>query len=421
MKGAQVLFRISLLATAVITTATISGCAAQAGGKRVVRIPLYAHEDAAGSDGQCPVLKAREEAARAELAAATAAQPSLEPEPAAEPAAQPTAEPVAVALAEPVVPEPRPVRLEPMPPPAASRAMPANWPLHPSEIEGRLANEGFVLTEVKSAGGGVTGASRLTLAFPERGDELKVKWKPVPEFTADESNNSARAEMGAYEVQKLFLAPEDYQVPTAAMRCMPMDAYVKIDHRAVPNVYRANCILGMMAAWLNDVTVPETLWDPDRFASDAVYAHHMSDFNVLTYLIGHRDGRDGNFLIGKDPETFQVFAIDNGIAFEPAVWNYFVINWNEMRIPAVRSDTVERLRRLTRADLDRFGVLSELHRDGEGLFHPVVPGANMGPERGVRRSDGVIQFGLSSDELDNLAERIAALIDNVDRGEIDTF
>ena len=81
--------------------------------------------------------------------------------------------------------------------------------------------------------------------------------------------------------------------------------------------------------------------EAERFRADATYAYFLSNFNVLTYLTGHKDGRDGNFLTAKDPKRRQVFAVDNGVAFDipygGIYFNWFVPNWNRVRIPAIRT------------------------------------------------------------------------------------
>jgi len=151
----------------------------------------------------------------------------------------------------------------------------------------------------------------------------------------------------------------------------------------------------------------------------------MSNFNVLTYLIGHKDGRDGNFLSSKDPQRRQVFAVDNGIAFDIAyggLWfNWFVPNWNRMRIPAVRKDTVDRLRRLQRNDLDGLGVLAQFERQADGFLENAPPGENLDPAHPVRIQGGTIQLGLKKRAIDAIWKRIGDLLGEVADGRIGTF
>jgi len=68
----------------------------------------------------------------------------------------------------------------------------------------------------------------------------------------------------------------------------------------------------------------------------------MSNLNIFTYLVEHQDGREGNFLISRDDRR-QVFAIDNGVSFgEPwPFYNWFVSNWNVLRVPAVWAETID--------------------------------------------------------------------------------
>ena len=304
---------------------------------------------------------------------------------------------------------------------APSVAVPVNWPAPPGEIERRLAGEPFELREVGGAGGGTTGAIKLTLFFPQHGDTISFKWKTVPPGDADGVNNVPRKEVAAYALQSLFLEPPDYVVPTTALRCLPLEMLRSHGVAAEPSLPGTHCVLGVLSVWLEQVTVPEHVFEPERFASDAGYAANAGRFNLLTYLVEHEDGRAGNILVSKVPEDRRVFAIDNGISFSAVVKNWFVPNWNVIRVPALPHLEVDRLRKVDRGEIDRLGVVSELRADPDGMLAAVTPGPNQAPERGTRVAPGWIQLGLTRSELDALEARLRELLARVDRGELPLF
>jgi hypothetical protein len=300
---------------------------------------------------------------------------------------------------------------------ALADGLPRNWPMAPIELEHHLEKEQFTILEVKGAGGGVTGASKLKIALPGV-PEVKVKWKAVPQKSLDGWNNSPRKELASYEVQKWFLDENDYVVPTAAPYCIPLDAYKSISPEPIPSIKGSSCVLGIVALWLSDVDAPVRFWNPERFQSDALFARNMADFNLLTYLVDHRDGRQGNLLVSTDAADPRVFAVDNGISFEGFPWNFFVTNWNKIRVPWLNRKSVDRLRSVDKAKLDRLGTIVELASDKDGVLHVVPSGPNMNPKKGVRQNAGRVQFGLSSKEIRELDERRRELLDDVDKGRM---
>ena len=305
-----------------------------------------------------------------------------------------------------------------------------SWPVSPERAERILGetpldDENIEVVSVEGAGGGVTGAHKDEIYFVKAKQQLRLKWKVFPQGKLDGPNNSPRKELAAYELQKLFLDPEDFVVPTSAARCVSIEIYQRRNPGAPASVEGTECALGLLSLWMKDVEVPEVLYDGETFRADSTYAYFLSNFNILTYLVGHKDGRPGNFLTAKDSKRRQVFAVDNGVAFDIAyggIWfNWFVPNWNRMRIPAVRKDSVERLRKLRRADLDRLGVLVQFEKNADGLLENVAPGANLDAGEPVRIQGGTVQLGLEDDEIDDVWERIQDLLKDVDEGEVGTF
>ncbi|MEB2286249.1 MAG: serine hydrolase [Myxococcales bacterium] len=300
----------------------------------------------------------------------------------------------------------------------AGKALPRNWPMAPSVLDLKLALDDFEISEVKRAGAGVTGASRFTVRFAD-GRSMKVKWKPFPRPTLDGWNNSPRKEVAAYAIQRWIFDEDDYVVPTTVPRCIPVDVY-RVLKDAKPTLPGSRCVLGLFAAWMEDVAVADDLNDDidERVERDPHYGAHLADMNLLTYLIDHRDGRDGNFLISTDPEDPRVFSIDNGIAFEGFPWNFFVRNWNTLRVPWLRADPVARLRALPPEEVERLSTLFDMDVDAAGIFRLGRRTAPLDPAKGVRIARGKIQLGLTAGEIGRLQQRIAALLADVDAGRV---
>jgi hypothetical protein len=304
---------------------------------------------------------------------------------------------------------------------AVSDEVPVNWPAPPADLERRIAEEPFEVRAVASAGGGTTGAQKFTLFFPAHGDTIVFKWKPVPKGDADGWNNAPRKELAAYALQSWFLDPPDYVVPTIGLRCLPFETLRSHGLAAGRSIEGTSCTLGVLSVWLDEVTVPASVLEPSRFSSDPRYARSMGHFNLLTYLIEHEDGRGGNILVSKAPEDRRVFAVDNGIAFGALVHNWFVPNWNVIRVPAVPRNAIDRLRRIGRSEIDRLGVLAELRANADGILENVTPGPNRDPDHGSRVEPGWLQLGLTDSELEDVEERLEDLIELVDSGDLPVF
>jgi hypothetical protein len=250
-------------------------------------------------------------------------------------------------------------------------------------------------------------------------------WKLVTE-RYDGINNSPRKELAAWVIQRLFLEPEDYVAPYTTAYCVPLADVVE-EHRDLPaTIEGSQCLLGVAALWMNDITLQVPVLDPVRFDRDYVYAYFLANLNLFTYLVKHHDGREGNFLVSKDDARRQVFSIDNGVSFGAGFnglfYNWFVANWNSIRVPALRKASIDRLRELTEADVTAaLGVVSQLERNDEGVYLNVPPGVNLDAGRGVRLEGKTLQFGLTDDEIEGVWERIQDVIEEVDDGEIPVF
>jgi hypothetical protein len=225
-------------------------------------------------------------------------------------------------------------------------------------------------------------------------------------------------------VQKLFLEPRDYVVPTTLARCVPVDIQSRYRPDARPTLEGTNCVLIAISLWLENVTVPDVFYDEARFRSDPGYAYAYGIFNIVTYLSDHLDNRKGNFLVSKDDRYPRAYAIDNGIAFGSWIYNWFIPSsyaWRKIVVPAVPRSAVDRLRELRRTDLDRFAVLAEFHKNEDGYLEAVQSGASLDSSRPVNISGKIVQIGLTKSEIDDLWERIEKLIERVDDGHLAVF
>jgi len=268
---------------------------------------------------------------------------------------------------------------------------------------------------------GVTGAQRFSVRFPAIGRTIDLKWKAAPPGNADGWNNAPRKELAAYAVQKWFLEPEEYVVPTTVCRCVRLSSYRHFDPKAKPTLPGTSCVFGAEALWLEDVEIPAQLYDEARFESDAAYARHLANFNILAYLIDDRDTRADNVLASKSQDNRFVFSVDNGIAFDPLIYNIFMNNWKDIEVPALPRASIARLRKLDAKQLEELAVLAEFRADPSGFLRPVRPGRPIDPTRGTRFRGGVLQLGLTDREIAHLRERIAGLLREIDERKIPLF
>ena len=320
--------------------------------------------------------------------------------------------------------EDRQLQFKEAPSPSVKGQFP-NWQFPPHELETTIYRRAMAGKlhgkEVERTAHGTTGALVLVSHDEVSGKDIKWKFKKNVPGWVDSFNTSPRKELAAYNVQKLFLDPEDYVVPSVIAICVPRDRFMKRGGYAAATLEGTDCVLGLASIWMKDVTVPDTLYDESRFLEDLTYAYYMSNFNILTYLIEHRDPREGQFLISKDDKRSQVFSIDNGISFGFWPYNFLIPQWAEIRLPALRKDSIERLQKIQRQDLDFLGVIAQLELNEDLVLRPAPVGENRDPTKGAKYKDGTLQFGLTTSEIDDLWERIQTLIAKVDSGNIQVF
>ena len=249
-----------------------------------------------------------------------------------------------------------------------------------------------------------------------------MKWKPSASG-GDGFNNTPRRELAAYVLQRLFLDPADYVVPPTVGRCFAVARYAANFGSEEDETFEgAGCVFGLMAYWLQNVTWDD-VYDAARFERDPKYRRALANLNLLTYLMDHRDSRKSNFLISSDPKRPRAFAVDNGLAFgglKNPVTIFGARDWSDLFVSRVPRAGIERLRKVTRAQLDALGVVAQ-YQLATGAMTRMTATANLDREEGVRREGTIVQFGLNEDEVDAIAERLAALLANVDAGRVTLF
>jgi len=299
---------------------------------------------------------------------------------------------------------------------APVRAQDANIALPAARVEA-LLRDGRI-KPVASEGSRYKGdrTEHVTLSFDDT-TAFDVKWA-VSAPGGEAFNNQPRYEAAAYLLQKLFLDQRDYVVPPTVLRMLPQEAFVR-GLKGDPTFDDGPAVLVALQYWTMDVT-SDDVFDKRRAERDSVYARHLGDLNILTYLIRQRDANKGNVLIATDSSKPRMFAVDNGVAFESVPSNRGT-EWQEMRVTRVSAATVARLRPITQASLtEALGVVAQFERRGAD-YVPTAPGANLDARRGVRRTATTLQLGLTSSEIDGVQRRLRDLLKNIDRGKIKTF
>jgi hypothetical protein len=284
-------------------------------------------------------------------------------------------------------------------------------------IERRMRDDPLVVDSLRGSRMQVDRTQRVYLNYGEEGS-MQVKWAKAPR-DGGEFNNEPRYEIAAYELQKLFLDEADYVVPPTVGRAVPLDWFQQYDASASATFRGINSVVLAVQYWMT-VPLSPNFWQEGLFQVDSLYARHLADFNILTYLMRHSDTNSGNYLVVVDAKNPRVFTVDNGVAFrsEPSDRGYV---WRDLRVDRLPRATVERLRAITEEDLHRaLGVLLQFEiRDQQLVAVPAT--ANMNDSRGVRRSDTMVQFGLTRPEIRDVYSRLTNLLGRVDSGRIQLF
>lgn len=299
----------------------------------------------------------------------------------------------------------------------AEPAADANILLPVEQVERLLVAEPMRIVAAQISRPRATGdiTLRAEIAFGDAAP-LRVKLRRA-EPGAEAFNNVPRYDLAAYELQKLFLDPGEYVVPPTTLRMMPLEDFSAHAPGGLRTFSDAEQLLVVVQYWLNDVQVPEDVYDAGRFGADPRYARHIGQLNLFTYLIGHADSNAGNFMIGRQPEGPRVFSVDNGVAFASTGSDRGQL-WHDLRVSDLPADAIERLRSVSLEQLGRrLGVLAQWKLQ-DRRYVPMPPGENLDAARGVRRRAGVLQMGLTRTEVRQVFDRLQSLLKRVDRGSI---
>jgi hypothetical protein len=303
---------------------------------------------------------------------------------------------------------------------ATSLAQDVNITLPVPEIENMLAAETFTIVSAEISRPKAKGDITLKADVSFGGQPpIRIKLRKA-EPGADSFNNVPRYDMAAYELQKLFLDPAEYVVPPTALRFVPLAEFRKYSPDVEQTFAGAEQVLAVLQYWLQDIKVVADVYDPATFESDAVYARHIGQLNILTDIIDHADSNAGNFLISRASPGTRVFSIDHGVAFASEQSDRGKL-WFKLRVNRLPADAVERLRKITPEMLqDSLGVLAQWQlQDGTYVVSP--KGENLAPNLGVRREGAILQMGLKKTEIWKIARGLESVLKQVDSGDVKTF
>jgi hypothetical protein len=305
------------------------------------------------------------------------------------------------------------------PGPAAAAAGP-HVTRPPAELEQELAREPMQIVSGAISRPKAKGDITLQVVASFSGEPpYRIKLRRA-EPGAETFNNRPRYELAAYELQKLLLDPAEFVIPPTVLRMIPVGELRPYAPGARSTFEGSDDVLVVLQYWLQDVMAVADVYDAGRFATDAVYARHIAQLNILTFLMEHGDSNAGNFLISSSDEGASVYSVDNGIAFGSEEGSRGAL-WRRIRVDRLPADTVGRLRQIRREDLRaRLAVLAQWElRDGHYVV--VAPGNNLRSQAGVRTRRGVVQLGLTSREIFQVWRRLRHLLRDLNDGDIKTF
>ena len=257
--------------------------------------------------------------------------------------------------------------------------------------------------------------SRRASARVPSGEPFDIKIRRTARH-AQEFNNQPRYELAAYELQKLLFDRDSEVVPATALRSLPLAQFRSIDPAAVETFAGTSATLYIVQCWLKGVKPHAIAIDETRFAASTRYARAISNLNVLTYLIEHKDSNLGNVMLAEG-EPIRAWAIDNGVAFTSVEGNVGTF-WKTLHVTAIDRRLYERLKSLDRETFDRrLGVVAEFAFEN-GNWVSRQPGGSLSPRVGVRRRDGVLQLGLTRAEIADVYRRAQLLVDRVEAGRL---
>lgn len=239
------------------------------------------------------------------------------------------------------------------------------------------------------------------------GQRIEVKVQRINSMR-EEYNENPRYDIVSYEVQKLFLEPEDYVVPPAVLRSQPVDITRTWDAEAVEVAKGTGASVFLLQAWLPESNPLDKEVDFERIATDPGYARAWANFNVLTYMIRHNDSNKGNALIIEDDENPRIFAVDNNVAYLSDESNQGNV-WRKLWTDRLPREMIDRLLALDKATITAALETVAEFQLVDGIYQPVAPGDVMSRRHGVRRKGDRMQLGLTAREIWEMERRLKKL------------
>jgi len=268
-----------------------------------------------------------------------------------------------------------------------------------------------------------------TAAGPVR---FRVKWRA---FSTSHGLNDPRKDVAAYAFQKLFLRPEDYVVPPTVGHCFDIDDYrVRLNPKEASSFPSVSCVFGTISYWLEDSKNlldaekadwigGDRLFDATTFDRRPSYRRTLADMNLLNHLIGNGDTHWKQFVFTAIKNDPHIYSVDHSISFAPYRSPRLPPrdDWSRLHVPSLARESVERLRRLQRTDLERLAVM-EQYAIRNGILvavAPTEPGEEL--DAGLRWSSGQLQIGVRIKEIAYVWDRLVKLREAIDRGEVALF
>lgn len=299
------------------------------------------------------------------------------------------------------------------------------------QVEAWLTDPELLIVQSQPTPSGIQGARVLTLSVPrDIGPHfLRAKWRANSTATA---HSAPRRELAAYEIQKLFLEPDEYVVPPTRAHCFPMSHYrILVDPDAQASTPEMDCVFGYLSYWLEDALpsseVDASWFDPDRGALDVELFHRrpgyrraVANVNLLTYLIDHDDTHPGQFLMRPTRMRPIVYSIDNSMSFAAGTNPNLgrLDDWSRIQMP-LQSDQLKRLGGLRPEDLFRLRVVQMFELQNRQLVQAEGKSETEEPARKpLRWRDGQLLVGLHEAELEQLWSRLQLLLDRAEQGRI---
>ncbi len=313
-------------------------------------------------------------------------------------------------------------------------------------IEGMLVAPHLRILDAQTAGEGKQGALLLTVELEQHGkrERFQVKWRA--QSTAHGLNHP-RKEVAAHALQKLLFEPEDYVFPPTRSRCFELLHYRRaVDPEARPTFAGVPCVFGTVSYWLSDAVStedaadedwiqPDLLFDKDRFVSDPAYRRTLADLNLLTLVASNGDTHSKQFVFVETARGVRIYNVDFSIAFSDH--RNATLGPEEafsgLMVPALRRDSVDRLRRMTHA-YARLAAAERLIPVGDDLRHwkPQLPpedeaqaasstGLAWAPCSSEATCDKELIVGLTQKELAIVRRQAHHLLSLVDNGAVTLF